>query len=186
MRACVCLGRPARGAVQPADAEEGGRGGSPLSPSSWMTAPRPTPCREGGATAAWRTVPSSAAAWAAIEALRGSRVPAIWPVDPRPNPTEASATLRPRRHRSPRQSRCRRTHRAGARRRDALASLTPSSPRHAARPGAAKFRHSSGRRPRRHARPHHEVRRSPLAPRAAGRSCAHASPPRASVRSAES
>ena len=37
--------RPARGAVQPADAEEGGRGGSPLSPGSLMTAPRPTPCR---------------------------------------------------------------------------------------------------------------------------------------------
>ena len=39
------LGRPARGAVQPADAEEGGRGGNPLSPGSLMTAPRPTPCR---------------------------------------------------------------------------------------------------------------------------------------------
>ena len=38
-------GLPARSAVQLAGAEEGRRGGGPLSPGSLMTAPRPTPCR---------------------------------------------------------------------------------------------------------------------------------------------
>ena len=46
-QAAVC-GSPAwLGSVQynPMRAEEGGHGGSPLSPGSLMTAPRPTPCR---------------------------------------------------------------------------------------------------------------------------------------------
>ena len=49
VRACAVVRTrqawPETAEYNPTQAEEGGRGGGPLSPGSLMTAPRPTPCR---------------------------------------------------------------------------------------------------------------------------------------------